>query len=47
MNTYDNVYCLEINEEKKKIITISLIICLNYVLVNKIEKWNIFILKSY
>ena len=47
MNTYDNVYCLEINEGKKKIITISLIICLNYVLVNKIEKWNIFILKSY
>jgi len=47
MNSYDNVYCLEINEDNKKIITISLIICLNYVLVNKIEKWNIFILKSY
>jgi hypothetical protein len=54
MNSYEQVYCLEINEDnincledKKKIITISLIICLNYVLVNKIEKWNIFILKSY
>jgi hypothetical protein len=47
MNSYDQVYCLEINEEKKKIITISLIICLNYVLVNKVEKWNIFMLKSY
>ncbi len=47
MNSYDQVYCLEINEGGKKIITISLIICLNYVLVNKIEKWNIFMLKSY
>ena len=47
MNSYDQVYCLEINEDNKKIITISLIICLNYVLVNKIEKWNIFMLKSY
>ena len=54
MNTYDNVYCLEINEgnvncleDNKKIITISLIICLNYVLVHKIENWNIFILKNY
>ena len=47
MNSYEQVYCLEINEGKKKIITISLIICLNYVLVNKIEKWNIFMLKSY
>jgi len=47
MNSYDQVYCLEINEGKKKIITISLIICLNYVLVNKVEKWNIFMLKSY
>ena len=46
MNSYDQVYCLEINDNKK-IITISLIICLNYVLVNKIEKWNIFLLKSY
>jgi hypothetical protein len=46
MNSYEQVYCLEINQNKK-IITISLIICLNYVLVNKIEKWNIFILKSY
>jgi hypothetical protein len=46
MNSYDQVYCLEINDNKK-IITISLIICLNYVLVNKIEKWNIFMLKSY
>jgi hypothetical protein len=47
MNTYDQVYCLEINDDCKKIITISLIICLNYVLINKIEKWNIFMLKSY
>jgi hypothetical protein len=50
MNSYKQVYCLEIlenNKDKKKIITISLIICLNYVLVNKIKKWNIFILKSY
>jgi hypothetical protein len=47
MNSYEQVYCLEINEDNKKIITISLIICLNYVLVNKIEKWNIFMLKSY
>lgn len=47
INSYEQVYCLEINEEKKKIITISLIICLNYILVNKIEKWNIFTLKSY
>jgi hypothetical protein len=47
MNSYKQVYCLEINEGKKKIITISLIICLNYVLINKIEKWNIFMLKSY
>jgi hypothetical protein len=47
MNSYDQVYCLEINENKKKIITISLIICLNYVLVNKIEIWNIFLLKNY
>jgi hypothetical protein len=47
INSYNQVYCLEINEEKKKIITISLIICLNYVLVNKINKWNIFMLKSY
>jgi len=47
MKSYDQVYCLEINEGKKKIITISLIICLNYVLINKIEKWNIFMLKSY
>jgi len=46
MNSYDQVYCLEINDNKK-IITISLIICLNYILVNKIEKWNIFMLKSY
>ena len=46
MNSYNQVYCLEINEGKK-IITISLIICLNYILVNKIEKWNIFMLKSY
>jgi len=46
MNSYKQVYCLEINEGKK-IITISLIICLNYILVNKIEKWNIFMLKSY
>jgi len=45
MNSYAQVYCLEINDNK--IITISLIICLNYVLVNKIEKWNIFMLKSY
>jgi hypothetical protein len=47
MNSYEQVYCLEINENKKKIITMSLIICLNYVLVNKIEKWNIFMLKNY
>ena len=47
MNSYDQVYCLEINNDNQKIITISLIICLNYVLVNKIEKWNIFMLKSY
>ena len=47
MNSYKQVYCLEINEGKKKIITISLIICLNYILINKIEKWNIFMLKSY
>ena len=50
MNSYEQVYCLEIlenNKNKKKIITISLIICLNYVLVNKIENWNIFMLKSY
>jgi len=47
MNSYEQVYCLEINENKKKIITISLIICLNYILVNKIEKWNIFMLKNY
>ncbi len=47
MNSYNQVYCLEINEGEKKIITMSLIICLNYVLVNKIEKWNIFMLKSY
>jgi len=47
MNSYDQVYCLEINGGEKKIITISLIICLNYVLVNNIEKWNIFMLKSY
>lgn len=54
MNSYEQVYCLEINEDNKKInednkkiITISLIICLNYVLVNKIEKWNIFMLKNY
>ena len=50
MNSYKQVYCLEIlenNKDKKKIITISLIICLNYVLVNKIKNWNIFILKSY
>ena len=50
MNSYDQVYCLEIfeiNKDNKKIITISLIICLNYVLINKIEKWNIFMLKSY
>ena len=47
MNSYDQVYCLEINEDKKKIITISLVICLNYILINKIEKWNIFILKNY
>jgi len=47
MNSYEQVYCLEINEDNKKIITISLIICLNYILVNKIEKWNIFMLKSY
>jgi len=46
MNSYNQVYCLEVNEGKK-IITISLISCLNYVLVNKIEKWNIFMLKSY
>ena len=50
MNSYDQVYCLEIlenNKDNKKIITISLIICLNYVLINKIENWNIFMLKSY
>ena len=54
MNSYEQVYCLEINEDNKKInennkkiITMSLIICLNYVLVNKIEKWNIFMLKNY
>jgi len=50
MNSYDQVYCLEIlenNKNNKKIITISLIICLNYVLVNKIENWNIFLLKNY
>jgi hypothetical protein len=50
MNSYNQVYCLEIlenNKNNKKIITISLIICLNYVLVNKIENWNIFMLKSY
>ena len=47
MNSYEQVYCLEINEDNKKIITISLLICLNYVLINKIEKWNIFLLKSY
>ena len=47
MNSYDQVYCLEINGGEKKIITMALIICLNYVLVNKIEKWNIFMLKSY
>ena len=37
----------KINQDNKKIITISLIICLNYVLVNKIEKWNIYMLKNY
>jgi hypothetical protein len=47
MNSYEQVYCLEINEDNKKIVTISLIICLNYILINKIEKWNIFILKNY
>ena len=47
MNSYDQVYCLEINNDNQKIITISLIICLNYILVNNIEKWNIFMLKSY
>jgi hypothetical protein len=47
MNSYEQVYCLEVNIDNRKIITISLIICLNYVLVNNIEKWNIFILKSY
>jgi hypothetical protein len=47
MNSYEQVYCLEINEDKKKIVTISLIICLNYILINKIEKWNIFMLKNY
>ena len=34
---YEQVYCLEINEDNKKIITISLLICLNYVLINKID----------
>jgi len=47
MNSYEQVYCLEINEDKKKIVTVSLIICLNYILINKIEKWNIFMLKNY
>lgn len=46
MNSYEQVYCLEINEDNKKIVTISLIICLNYILINKIEKWNIFMLKN-
>jgi hypothetical protein len=47
MNSYEQVYCLEIIKDNKKIITISLIICLNYILINKVEKWNIFMLKSY
>ena len=49
MNSDDQVYCLEIESNNKlnKIITFSLIICLNYVLVNKINNWKIFILKDY
>ena len=49
MNTYEQVYCLEVNEDKenRKIITISLIICLNYIIINKLDNWNIFMLKSY
>jgi hypothetical protein len=49
MNSDDQVYCLEIENNNKlnKIITFSLIICLNYVLVNKINNWKIFILKDY
>ena len=49
MNSDDQVYCLEIeiNNKLNKIITFSLIICLNYVLVNKINNWKIFILKDY
>jgi hypothetical protein len=49
MNTCDQVYCLEIENNNKlnKIITCSLIICLNYVLVNKLNNWKIFMLKNY
>ena len=49
MNSDDQVYCIEIENNNKlnKIITFSLIICLNYVLVNKINNWKIFILKDY
>jgi len=49
MNTDDQVYCLEIenNNKSNKIITCSLIICLNYVLVNKLNNWKIFMLKNY
>ncbi len=49
MNSDNQVYCLEIENNNKfsKIITLSLIICLNYVLVNKINNWKIFTLKDY
>lgn len=49
MNSYNQVYCLEIenNDKTNKIITYSLIICLNYILVNKLNNWKIFMLKSY
>jgi hypothetical protein len=38
---------IENNNKFSKIITFSLIICLNYVLVNKINNWKIFNLKDY
>jgi hypothetical protein len=49
MNSDNQVYCLEIenNDKTNKIITYSLIICLNYILVNKLNNWKIFMLKSY
>jgi hypothetical protein len=49
MNSDNQVYCLEIenNDKINKIITYSLIICLNYILVNKLNNWKIFMLKSY